>query len=497
MNRWRIAGLVLLAIFASWFALRSCAPAPPPAPSEPAPPREHFHAAKALSVRVSYADAAAASDDLDWLQRELRYLLIHGQMRVAPVDASAYALQIELTQALPSQATLKLVAPGGTVERTQSIELQQQPLAVLRELATVLPEFLGAAPARNDWLSLLGTEDADAYQDYLRSSNEVLGRQGQGFVRPRLAEGSPTIDRLETLTQRHPRFARAWGLLSIAYLSLGGKDESSLTQLADAAAERALALDATLTDAQAAEGLVHLRRSEWSAALEQFEKTLTVDANAAAALEGLACLLVDVGHDAAALPIARRAVAVQPGNAGARECLIYAELAGGLDPTAAATTSLPMAAKQVIAMNAMLKGEHALARSVLSAQGSTQPAWIASWLNAATDERKTSQALQAVTAAASEQAIDPVTEVVCGAGLRQADFVFNRLSRLHKQNQPLPLRVLWLPQTRYLREHQRFEEIVTTAALSPFWQDHGAPDACSTEPDTYGCSIKNKGQKSD
>lgn len=488
MNRWRVAGLILLAIFASWLALRSCTSAPPPVPPEPTPPRELFHAAKALSVHVSYADAATASDDLDWLQRELRYLLIHGQMRVAPVDSPAYALQVELAQALPSRATLKLVAPGGTVERTQSIELRERPLDALRELARVLPAFLDAAPARHDWLSLLGTDDADAYQDYLHSSDEVLGRQGQGFVRPRLAEGSPTIDRLETLTQRHPRFARAWALLSIAYLGLGGKDQSSLTQLADTAAERALTLDATLTDAQAAEGLVHLRRSEWSAALEQFEKTLTVDANAAPALEGLACLLVDVGHDAAALPIARRAVAVQPGNAGARECLVYAELAAGVDP--AASASLPLAATQVIAMNAMLKGDHELARSVLPSAGSTRPAWIATWLNAASDERRTSQALQAVTAAASDQAIDPVTEVVCGAGLRQADFVFNRLSRLHKQNQPLPLRVLWLPQTRYLREHPRFEEIVTTAALSPFWQDHGAPDVCSAEPDTYGCNVK-------
>lgn len=495
MNRWRIAGLILAAIFATWFALRSCTPPPAPPPAPPAPAREQFHASKALSVSVVYADESAAPAELDWLQRELRYLLIHGQMRVAPTGTPAYALQVVLAQPPPTRATLKLIAPGGAVERTQSIELGDRPLESLRSLAATLPGFLDAAPAHTDWASLLGTDDPQAYEEFLRGSAEVLGAQGHGFVRPLTTGSSPTIDRLETLTQRHPHFARAWALLSVAYLSLGGQDEASLTQLADAAAERALASDAALTDAQAAEGLVHLRRGEWAAALEQFNKTLTVDANAAPALEGLACLLVDVGQSKAALPIARRAVAVQPGNVGAHECLTYAELAAGLEP--AADAPLPLAAAQVVAMNALLSGQPDLARSTLrNAERSPHAAWIDAWLNAATDRRQIARALQAVTGAANDHAIDPVTEVVCGAGLHQADFVFNRLLRLHKQNESLPLRVLWLPQTRYLRQHPRFEEIIAAAALPPFWQDHGAPDVCGTEPGVYGCNVKNKRQGS-
>mgnify|MGYP006221321807 CR=1 FL=1 len=39
------------------------------------------------------------------------------------------------------------------------------------------------------------------------------------------------------------KFARAWGALAAGYLSLGGEDERSLTQLAESSAEHALTLD--------------------------------------------------------------------------------------------------------------------------------------------------------------------------------------------------------------------------------------------------------------
>ena len=92
-----------------------------------------------------------------------------------------------------------------------------------------------------------------------------------------------TVERLESVLRSQPRFARARALLAVGYLSLGGEDESSLTQLAESNAEGAIAQDAKLADAEAALG-------------RDPESALTLDQNSVPALEGLACLLADAGR---------------------------------------------------------------------------------------------------------------------------------------------------------------------------------------------------------
>lgn len=499
MNRWRIAGLLLLAAFAVWLTLRGCKPEEP---AQQAPPtttsqaRDQFHASRPLQV---VAVAAPSSDsarpaDLAWLEHELRHLLIRGRMQVAPIGSEArpsYTLRVEMHPAPATSATLKLAAPDGVVERERDIELGADPFDILRSLAAGLPEFLGAAHAQGDWVALLGTTDADAYRAYLTSANELLGADGRGFTQPATAKNSASVDRLEALTRSQPRFARALSLLSVAYLGLGGEDEGSLTNLAEATAERALALDPSLTNAQSALGLVSLRRGEWATAQDHFQTALQSDPNAPAAVEGLACLLMDVGHAAAALPIARRAVTLQPHSVGANECLAYAQLATGtVEAEAARSAALDVAV--VHALDAVLSGQIADAQQILRTADNSRDssAWTEPLLRAVANRRETPRALQAITRAANDGLIDPVTELVCGAALRQSDFVFNRMLRLHKQNEAVPLRILWLPKTAFLRKHDGFETIVSTEGLLPFWQDHGLPDVCKDEPAVYGCRLK-------
>ena len=500
MNRWRIAGLLLLAAFAVWLTLRGCKPetpvdaTPPPAVSQT---RDKFHASQPLQV---VAVAAPASDpakppaDLAWLERELRHLLIRGRMQVAPIGPEArpsYTLRVEMNPAPATSAMLRLAAPDGVVERERSIELGADAFDMLRALAAELPGFLGAAHTQGDWVALLGATNADAYRAYLASADELLGPDGRGFTQPVSATSSASVDRLEALTRKEPRFARALSLLSVAYLGLGGQDEGSLTNLAEATAERALALDPSLTNAHSALGLVSLRRGEWATAQDHFQTALQSDPNALAAIEGLACLLMDVGHAAAALPIAQRAVILQPHSVGANECLAYAQLATGTaEPDAARSAALDVAV--VHALDAVLSGRIADAQHILrSAENARDSsAWSEPLLRAAASRRETPRALQAITRAANDRLIDPVTELVCGAALRQSDFVFNRMLRLQKQNDAVPLRILWLPKTTFLRKHEGFETLVSAEGLLPFWQDHGLPDICASEPAVYGCRLK-------
>jgi hypothetical protein len=201
-----------------------------------------------------------------------------------------------------------------------------------------------------------------------------------------------------------------------------------------------------------------------------------------------------MGHARTALPIAQRAVALQPGSVGANECLIYAQLATGAtgQRNTENTQGEPLAIAQVRALDSLLAGEVAPAQQVLlSATDAKNGAiWIDPLLQAAGNRRRTSQALQAITRAASEHFIKPGTELVCGAALRQSDFVFNRMLRLHKQDEAVPLRILWLPRTDFLRRHPRFAEIIGAEGLLPFWAEHGLPDICASEPAVYGCKMK-------
>ena len=118
--------------------------------------------------------------------------------------------------------------------------------------------------------------------------------------------------------------------------------------------------------------------------------------------------------------------------------------------------------------------------------------WAEPLLLAAENRRHIPQALQAVTLAASEKQIDPATEILCGAALKQSEFVFNRMSRLQRQGERLPLRVLWMPQTKFLRQHARFEQVVSAAGLPAFWQEQGPPDLCTGEPKLYGCQLQSR-----
>jgi tetratricopeptide (TPR) repeat protein len=489
MNRWRILGLVVIALLAAsllaWWLRPAPAPIPPPQP----PAREVFHSSKPLRIEVASAQPAG---ETAWLDFELRHLLNRGRMRVAAMDDTAKAFTLRVAvDADAGNATLALVAPDGVVERQEQLQLpRENRLATVGALAQRLPQFLGAQGGAPDWTTLLGTKDANAYDAYLNDALELLGPGGQGLAGSSAQQSARTVERLEMLARQQPQFARARALLAIGYLSLGGQDQASLAQLAKNAAERALAADDEIAEAHAALGLVHMRRADWTAAREQFDRALALDANSAAALEGSGCSLVDAGRYAAARPLIEHAVKLQSRNVGARECLAYLEAGAG--KSASGDEKPPAAVARVQALAAILSNDVETARRML--RGSTSDEDFREWaeplLQAASDRARIPDALQSITRAASDGRIDATTEILCGAALRRAEFVFNRMARLQRGREPVPLRMLWMPQTAFLRRHVRFEQVVSTAGLPAFWQEYGVPDACNADPKTYGCKAR-------
>lgn len=493
MNRWRIVALVVVALLAAALLAWWFKPAPPPVPPPQPPTREVFHSSKPLRIEVASARPPA---ETAWLDYELRHLLIRGRMRVAAIDATGDAFTLRITlDADANKAAVALVAPDGVVERQEELQLpKENRLALIGALAQRLPQFLGAQPAgSSNWVALIGTDDANAYDAYLADALELLGPGGQGLTHAGAPQSARIVERLEVLARHQPRFARARAALAISYLSLGGKDQASLAQLAKTSAERALAADDEIAEAHAALGLVHMRRGDWTAAREQFDRALALDANSAAALEGSGCLLADAGRYAAARPLIEHAVQLQPRNVGARGCLAF--LDAGTGKVVASNDKPPTAVARVQALAAILAGDIDAARQTLRASSSDEDfrEWAEPLLQAAVDRARTPDALQSITRAASDGRIDATTEILCGAALRRAEFVFNRMARLQRDRESVPLRILWMPQTAFLRHHARFEQIVGAAGLPAFWQEYGTPDACGADPKIYGCKTRPAG----
>jgi Flp pilus assembly protein TadD len=491
MNR-RIFGLIVLALLAAALIAWWLRPATPPPPPPPPPAREVFHSSKPLRIEVAAARPAA---ETAWLDYELRHLLNRGRMRVAAIDDARDAFTLRISLDSDHGATLALLAPDGVIERQEQLQLpHENRLAMIGALAQRLPQFLGAQGGSSNWATLVGTDDASAYDAYLADALALLGHDGQGLTRPGAAQSARTVERLESLARHQPRFARARAALAIAYLSLGGKDQLSLAQLAKTSAERALAADDEIAEAHAALGLVHLRRGDWTTAREQFDRALALDANSAAALEGSGCLLVDAGQYAAARPMIEHALQLQSRNVGARECLAY--LDAGAGKPIEGDDQPPNEVARVQALAAILAGDVDAGRRLLRGASSDEDfrEWPEPLLQAASDRGRIPDALQSITRAASDGRIDAATEILCGTALRRAEFVFNRMARLQRDREPVPLRMLWMPQTAFLRRHARFEQIVGTSGLPAFWQEYGPPDACKADPEIYGCKTRPTGK---
>jgi len=489
MNKLRIVGLVLLAVLVTSLALRNFIVSSPPPPPPSTLPRVVFDPSKPLRLEIQ-------GEQAPWLARELRILLARGKFNLVPLASPQGALaelpftlriDVESTNA---RANLELIASDGVVERSELLQLpQDSQLATMRRFAERLPRFLGATRTQTNWVGLLGTEDAAAYEAFLHAGDALFAEHANGFTAPPnpSSDQASNLERLERLARRHRDFARARALLALGYLSVGGEDADSLTKLAETAAQRALTSDAELADAHAALGIVHARRMEWTAAQEHLEAALALDISNVAALEALGCLLLDVGRVSAALERATRAATLQPANRGARQCATYAQRTMHVEDTAHSPT---IDTARIQAAIRLLENDRAGAETLLQEHKAVSDELIRAVIEASGDQRKVPNALRIITRSADEETIDAHTEVLLGTALRRPDFVLNRLLRQARSGEAVPLRLLWLPQTDFLRKNRRYREIVSATALTTYWQKYGLPDVCRAEPKLYGCALK-------
>jgi eukaryotic-like serine/threonine-protein kinase len=178
--------------------------------------------------------------------------------------------------------------------------------AVQDEIARAIAGQLQVTLAGAGRGSVHGTNDAAAYDLYLK---------GMYLYRRRGPQITEAIGAFEQATVRDSNFARAWAALSNALTvapSYTLMRDGDVLPRAKIAAERAVRLDSTLSDAHLALGYVHAESFEWPEAEAELRRAIELDPSAAEPRYRLGYTLMNQGRPAEAIPVLQLAVARDP-----------------------------------------------------------------------------------------------------------------------------------------------------------------------------------------
>jgi serine/threonine-protein kinase len=150
--------------------------------------------------------------------------------------------------------------------------------------------------------------DAAAYRAYLSGQNE-LGRPSALRTRQSLVAFRRAIDLDPTCARAYAGMANAYRLLAM----VADSDPGEVFPLAQAMADKALALDPALAEAHVALGWIRLWHDwDWPASEASFRRAIELNPSLSNAHFGYANLLKHTGRDAEAAQAARQALALDP-----------------------------------------------------------------------------------------------------------------------------------------------------------------------------------------
>jgi eukaryotic-like serine/threonine-protein kinase len=178
---------------------------------------------------------------------------------------------------------------------------------IARAIASALQFRLGAAAAASVGRGQ-GTESVEAYDLYLRGRYH-LHRRGESNLKT-------AITFLEQAIARDANFARAHAALAMAEVLLpeytDEVDPDVYNTRAENSAQRALALDSTISEAHTAHGLAHVHGWEWAQADTAYRRALDLDPRNVTAHQWLGELSYHLGRTRDAVAHMRRAAELEP-----------------------------------------------------------------------------------------------------------------------------------------------------------------------------------------
>ncbi|HUF65671.1 MAG TPA: protein kinase [Gemmatimonadaceae bacterium] len=178
---------------------------------------------------------------------------------------------------------------------------------IARAIASALQFRLGAAAAASLGRGQ-GTESVEAYDLYLRGRYH-LHRRGESNLKTAITFLEQAIVRDGSFARGHAALAMAEALLP-EYTDTVEPDEYNAR--AENSAQRALALDSTISEAHTAHGLAHVHGWEWDEAETAYRRALDLDPRNATAHQWLGELSYHMGRTRDAVAHMRQAAELEP-----------------------------------------------------------------------------------------------------------------------------------------------------------------------------------------
>ncbi len=253
-----------------------------------------------------------------------------------------------------------------------------------------------------------------------------------------------------------------------------GVRPDSVADEAMASARRAIALDSTLAEPHTALGLVYSHRFDWQRAQDEFERAVSLDSHDVEARLQYGRLLIDQGHNAAALAQFKAAQGDDPASAVVASHLSHVwlllhqpdsasyEAMRALQIDSLNLTTLVMSAKVLIA-----RGRFAEARAVINRGPPYWPEVL--WTVAASGDRETSRHRIADLAAEHPIRWMGHTAMAFGyLGLGETTPALDELERATAAGEIWPqLESTFDPVFDPVRRNPRFNGLLTRAGLAP------------------------------
>jgi eukaryotic-like serine/threonine-protein kinase len=178
---------------------------------------------------------------------------------------------------------------------------------IARAIAAALEVRFAAAPSNGGQRDVQGTADPEAYDLFLRGRYFWHKRGGDNLKR--------SMEFFRAAGARDPKFARAFaGLASaeVLYTEYADSAPRALNDSALAAADKALTLDPTVSEAYIARGLVDVHRWKWDDARNAYRTAIQLDPTSATAHQWLGELYYTLGQMDSSIVEMRRAKALDP-----------------------------------------------------------------------------------------------------------------------------------------------------------------------------------------
>ena len=303
-------------------------------------------------------------------------------------------------------------------------------------------------------------------------------------------QATDAIALLEEITARDPDYAPAWALLALAYdvqpqgpawysgtvAETHRTVDDSLAK-AEAAALRAIQLDANLADGYASLGRLQVARGKLLVAQESYSKALALDPNNPDALYYYANLLAEVGRLKESLATMQRLRAVEPfAPIFSLNAAVVMWLNGQNNDAIAIMEALPPLAARAVDLSEI----YASAGRYREAADQLLKIPAGTFLPGIVQEAER-LLRKAPATTASPQAIPRLGRLgfvylYVGAPVRALEFHEAGVDAGYTI--AITTAVLWHPSYAQARKTERFKAFVRKAGLVEYWRERGWPEFC-------------------